>query len=397
MAKEPLKKDERQKLLDSRLKSLGVLDRIVEGDKFDNRQKDYISTGIAEINAELGSLPGFATGNLIELIGESGSGKTYVALKAAAEAQRKGMKVAFYNIENSFYEPRAIEIGVLTRDKDLFQLIPNLGSGEKMCDAIMAMVESGLYGLIIVDSITALIPEEMLEKDFDKPRKIGAHATLVGALAQKLTYACGETNTTVILINQFRIGAGVVPNTFVKKATGGEGLLFYDHYRFSFRKIGGAAGQVFNGEKEIIGGRSEITINKNRYGPPNKKVTFPIYFVKEESDPIADFIMRAKARNVELIKESGQKGKKKLKYITEDGEVIESGDARDFILKLKDLPAPENKSRNDNSATVFEFICRKIKLDDHMIKNLNERLESCVEYALGNELIEYEADEPEEF
>jgi len=397
MAKEPLKKDERQKLLDSRLKSLGVLDRIVEGDKFDNRQKDYISTGIAEINAELGSLPGFATGNLIELIGESGSGKTYVALKAAAEAQRKGMKVAFYNIENSFYEPRAIEIGVLTRDKDLFQLIPNLGSGEKMCDAIMAMVESGLYGLIIVDSITALIPEEMLEKDFDKPRKIGAHATLVGALAQKLTYACGETNTTVILINQFRIGAGVVPNTFVKKATGGEGLLFYDHYRFSFRKIGGAAGQVFNGEKEIIGGRSEITINKNRYGPPNKKVTFPIYFVKEESDPIADFIMRAKARNVELIKESGQKGKKKLKYITEDGEVIESGDARDFILKLKDLPAPENKSRNDNSATVFDYICRKIKLDDHMIKNLNERLESCVEYALGNELIEYEADEPEEF
>jgi RecA/RadA recombinase len=397
MAKEPLKKDERQKLLDSRLKSLGVLDRIVEGDKFDNRQKDYISTGITEINAELGNLPGFATGNLIELIGESGSGKTYVALKVAAEAQRKGMKVAFYNIENSFYEPRASEIGVITRDKDLFQLIPNLGSGEKMCDAIMAMVESGLYGLIVVDSITALIPEEMLEKDFDKPRKIGAHAVLVGALAQKLTYACGETNTTVILINQFRIGAGVIPNTFVKKATGGEGLLFYDHYRFSFRKIGGASGQVFNEEKEIIGGRSEITINKNRYGPPNKKVIFPIYFVKEESDPISDFIMRAKARNVELIKESGQKGKKKLKYITEDGEVIESGDARDFILKLKDLSAPESKTRNDNSTTVFEYICRKIKLDDHMIKNLNDRLESCVEYALGNELIEYEAEEPEEF
>jgi RecA/RadA recombinase len=397
MAKEPLKKDERQKLLESRLKSLGVLDRIVEGDKFDDRHKDYISTGITEINAELGNLPGFATGNLIELIGESGSGKTYVALKVATEAQRKGMKVAFFNIENSFYEPRASDIGVITRDKDLFQVIPNLGSGEKMCDAIMAMVESGLYGLIIVDSVTALIPEEMLEKDFDKPRKIGAHAVLVGALAQKLTYACGETNTTVILINQFRIGSGVVPNTFVKKATGGEGLVFYDHYRISFRKIGGAAGQVFNEDKEIIGGRSEITINKNRYGPPNRKVIFPIYFTKEESDPIADFVMRAKARNVELSKESGQKGKKKLKYITEDGEVIESGDARDFILKLKDVSAPTNKSRNDNSVNVFEYICRKIKLDDHMITNLNTRLESCLEYSLGNELIEYEADEPEEF
>jgi len=393
MAKEPLKKDERQKLLDARLKSLGVLDRIVEGDKFDNQNKDYISTGIVEINAELGDLPGFAVGNLIELIGESGSGKTYVALKTAAEAQRKGMKVAFFNIENSFYEPRAIEIGVITRDKDLFQLIPNLGSGEKMCDAIKAMVDSGLYGLVIVDSITALIPEEMLEKDFDKPRKIGAHATLVGALAQKLTYACGETNTSVILINQFRIGAGVVPNTFIKKATGGEGLVFYDHYRFSFRKINGAVGQIFNEEKEIIGGRSEITINKNRYGPPNKKVIFPIYFAKEESDPIADFIMRSKARNVELVKEFGQKGKKKLKYVTEDGEVIESSDARDFILKLKDLPAPTTKTKNGNSTTVFEYICRKIKLDERTVESLNSRLEACTEYQLGNELIEYEADE----
>jgi RecA/RadA recombinase len=182
----------------------------------------------------------------------------------------------------------------------------------------------------------------------------------------------------------------------VKKGTGGEGLLFYDHYRFSFKKIGGAAGQVFNDQKEVIGGRSKITINKNRYGPPNKEIIFPIYFAKEESDPIADFIMRAKARNIELIKETGHKGKKKLKYITEDGEVIESGDARDFILKLKDIPAPSSKTRNDNSTNAFEYICRKIKLEDYAIKTLNERLEACIEYTLGNELIEYEVDEMDE-
>ena len=82
--------------------------------------------------------------------------------------------------------------------------------------------------------------------------------------------------------------------------------------------------------------------------------------------------------------------------ITEDGEVIESGDARDFILKLKDIPAPSSKTRNDNSTNAFEYICRKIKLEDYAIKTLNERLEACIEYTLGNELIEYEVDEMDE-
>ena len=236
MAKEPLSREERQKLLNIRLKSIGSLDKIVKGDDFDTRHKDYIPLGISEIECEMGDLPGFITGNLIELIGESGSGKTYVALKTAAQAQKKGMKVAFFNVENSFYEKRANQIGVVTRDPELFEMIPNLGSGEDICDTVCAMVESGLYGLIIVDSVTALIPNDSLEKSFGDARKIGAHAVLVGELAKKLTFLTGEHNTTVILINQFRIGSGAMPNTFVKKATGGEGLYFYDHYRFSFKK-----------------------------------------------------------------------------------------------------------------------------------------------------------------
>ena len=128
MPKEPLTREERQKLLNIRLKSIGSLDKIVRGEDFDARHKDYIPLGISEIENEMGDLPGFITGNLIELIGESGSGKTYVALKTAAQAQKKGMKVAFFNVENSFYEKRANQIGVITRDPELFEMIPNLGS-----------------------------------------------------------------------------------------------------------------------------------------------------------------------------------------------------------------------------------------------------------------------------
>lgn len=385
-----LGKEERQKLLDTRLKSIGTLGRAVKGDDFDARHKDYISIGIPEISCVMGEIPGFATGNLIELIGESGSGKTYVALKTCAEAQKKGMKVAFFNIENSFYEPRANEIGVITRDPELFELWPNLGAGEDVCDTVVALIESELYGLIVIDSITALIPGESLEKSFNDPKKIGAHAVLIGELAKKLTYLCGEHNTSAILINQFRIASGSIPNTFMKKGTGGEGLYYYDHYRFSFRKIGGAAGKIFNDEKEVIGGRSEITINKNRYGPPEVKTIFPIYFAKEESNPVIDFLMRSKAKNVELVKEAGRGQNKKLQYITEDGEVIESKDVKEFILMLQETPAPTKRSRNDSSSTAFEYIARKIKFDDRMIKEMMEKLESQAVFEAPSELVGYE-------
>ncbi len=395
MSKAPLTKEEREKILNARLKSIGALDKIVQGDDFDTRHKDFIPAGITEVALALGDIPGYATGNLVELIGESGSGKTYVALKAVVEAQKKGMKVAFFNIENSFYEARANQIGVITRDKNLFQLIPNLGSGEDVCDVICAMVESSLYGLIVVDSITALIPSDSLNKSFTESEKIGEHAKLVGKLAKKLTKLTGDFNTTVILINQYRIGSGSMPNTFVKKGTGGEGLYYYDHYKISFRKINGAAGAIYNSEKQIIGGKSEIVIDKNRYGPPKIKTIFPIYFTDEDSNPVVDFIMRAKAKNVELIKESGRGEKKRLQYITEDGEVIESTDVKIFINLLRETPAPTKRTRNDNSTTAFEYICRKIKFDERMAEEMIQRLESTDDFETPNELVGY-SEEPEE-
>ena len=386
MAKAPLSKEERLDILNKRLKSLNVLDQIVEGEMFDIKDKEFIPTGVVEIDTTLGEVPGFVQGKLIELIGDSGSGKTYLALKASAEAQKKGLKVAFFNVENSFYEPRAQQIGVQTRDKSLFQLIPNLGSGETICNAIIAMIESELYGLIVVDSITALIPNDDLEKDFDDPTKIGGHARLVGNLGKKLTYLTERHNTSAILINQFRIGAGSIPNTFVKTPTGGHGLRYYAHYRLEFRRINGASGKILNQDKEVIGGKTEVKILKSRYGKSGEDVTveMPVLFEDQKSDTFVEFINRAKAKNYELIKEVGQKGKKKFQYITEDGEVIESQDPIEFIDLLKSTPAPEKRTRGDNSTTAFEYICRKIKFTDTSVELLEQQLELYAEKSVDN-------------
>lgn len=395
MAKEPLRSDERQKLLEARLKSLGInSNKLLRGEQLAMKHKEFIPTGQTEIDVVLGDIPGIACGSLVEFIGESQSGKTYCALKCAAEAQKQGKRVAFLNIENSFYEPRAQALGVQTRNADLFELYENIGAGETWGELAKSLASSKEYGLIVIDSVTAMIPQADYEKSLDQEAKIGAHARMTGRLAQKLTEICCDSNTIVILINQFRYGAGLMPGTMVKKATGGEALGFYCHTRLVFSKINGAAGIVYDSNKEAIGGRSKVFGLKNRFGAPSFTCDFPIYFSPVESDPIIEFLMRSKAKQYDLIKEV----RKVYKYITEDGEVIESKSPNEFIKLLQSAPPPSNRTKNDDSKNVFEFICRKIKFSPAMVLKLNEKLNSNDSESIDNgidsiELSELSAEE----
>ena len=55
--------------------------------------------------------------------------------------------------------------------------------------------------------------------------------------------------------------------------------------------------------------------------------------------------------------------RKKFIYTnTDTGEVVESKDAYEFCNLLINQAAPVKRTRNDNSATAFEFICGRLKI-----------------------------------
>ena len=372
MRKAPLASSDRQKILEARCKSLGISpNRVLFGDMLDNKHKLYVPIGIVELDTSMGAIPGIACGSLIEFIGESGSGKTHTSLKHAAEYQKTGKRVAFLNIENAFYEPRANALGVITRDPDLFELWENVGSGENWGELAKSLVKSGEYGLVIIDSVTAMIPTADYDKSLGDTAMIGAHARMCGRLAQKLTELCADSDTSVILINQFRYGAGAIKGTFVKKSTGGESIGFYAHVRFAYGKINGSKGEVYNEAKELIGGRSKVLCIKNRFGQAGWSIDFPVYFGDAVSDPIIEFIMKAKAKYVELITESKKNG---LRYVGNDGVVVESKNPKEFIKSLQQTDAPEKRTKGDNSVTAFDYICRQLKMNAISLAKLNEQI-----------------------
>ncbi len=351
--------NEHQKLLKQKLKALGIDEKAVTNGE--QEPVEFISTGVFEVDTILGEGMGIPTGTLVEFCGESQSGKTWLAYKLMAQAQEKGKSCAFFNIENSYYPPRAISCGV---DISKLLLVENVGSAEKYGELLKFMVESGEYGVIVVDSISAMIPQDELTKTLEQVQTIGLHARFVKRLAKDLTAKTASTGTIVVLINQLYMGAGAMPGTMAKTATGGNAMNYFTHMRLWINKINGAAGQVTKKDAEgkdvIIGGKSKIVVMKTRYGQPGQIGEFKIMFTNDETtNPVDEFLFKAKAKGFEYIKEV----RKKFSYVCPNtGEVLESKDSYEFCKLLQNQPAPEKRTRNDNSTTAFEFICGRIKV-----------------------------------
>lgn len=355
------------RLLKQKMKALGIDDKCIKAG--DVEELDFISTGVFEVDSLLGAGMGIPSGTLIEFCGESQSGKTWLGYKLIGQAQKIGKKCAFFNIENSYYPQRAMSCGV---NINQLVLVENVGSAEKYGELLKYMVQTGEYAIVVVDSVSAMIPQDELTKTLEQVQSIASHAKFVKRLTKDLTAKTSETGTIVVLINQLYTGAGAMPGTFTKTASGGNAMNYFTHMRLWINKINGANGQVTKKDAEgkdvIIGGKSKVLVMKTRYGTPGLTGEFKIMFTDDETtNPLDEFLYRSKAKGFEFIKEL----RKKFIYINGDtGEQIESKDSYEFVNLLISHPAPLKKTRGDESKTVFEYITGRLKITGKSLEDL---------------------------
>jgi protein RecA len=360
------------RLMKQKMKALGIDDKCIKTGNVG--EISFIPTGVFEVDSILGAGMGIPSGTLIEFCGESQSGKTWLGYKLIAEAQKLNKKCAFINVENSYYPQRATSCGV---NINQLVLIENVGSAEKYGELIKFMVESSEYGVIVIDSISAMIPNDELEKSLEQVQTIGLHARFVKRLTKDLTAKTAASGTIVVLVNQLYMGAGAMPGSMVKTASGGNAMNYFTHMRLWINKINGAAGQVTKKDAEgkdvIIGGKSKVLLVKTRYGQPGLTCEFKIMFHDDEiSNPVDEFLYKAKAKGFEYIKEV----RKKFIYVFDEitGEMVDSKDPYEFCQLLQKTPAPEKRTRGDVSTTAFEYICGRLKITEKPLADLIEAI-----------------------
>lgn len=212
------------------------------------------SSGRPQLDQKLGG--GYAVGKIVEIYAESATGKTGLALEAIASIQKEDGVVAFIDAENALNLEYAEEIGVQVDDMYIVQ--PD--DGEQAFEVIRGLIGSGEVDLIVVDSVSALIPRAELDGESGEA-KIALQARMMSQGMKMISGSAASNECTVLFINQLR--SAIMSYGASTKTTGGKALPYYASQRLEIKN----KGKLKEGD-EVVGFKQLITVTKNKIGRP---------------------------------------------------------------------------------------------------------------------------------
>lgn len=270
-----MKKEKTEKAVDKVDEALARLqkkygeDVLMSLDKQVDFKVDWLPTGCFGLDEVMGS--GLPRGRVIEMFGAESSGKSTMSLFLMAQIQKRGGRVALIDAENAFDGSYASNVGL-----DISKLLVSQPTTlEESMDIIKELCETNSFDIIVVDSVSALVPKSEVEgEDFMKDT-MAIQARLMSRALRILSGPISKSKTVVIFINQIRDKVGVF---YGSKTTtsGGRALKFFSSVRLQIAK-----GNKIEGKGGVqIGNEIVVTAVKNKVGFPFKTTTLDLYYAR---------------------------------------------------------------------------------------------------------------------
>jgi recombination protein RecA len=238
-----------------------------------------ISTKLPTLDFDVIQTGGIPRGRVIEIFGPESAGKTTFTLWVIAQAQAQGDIAAFIDAEHALDPKYAETLGV-----NIDNLVFNQpDSGEKALQVVDELVKSKCVGLIVVDSVAALVPEAELNGDMGA-QHVGLQARMMSQAMRKLTAEAARNKVTIIFINQIREKIGVMygnPET----TTGGRALKFYSSIRIDVRR----KDEIKQGN-DLVGHTIRLKAVKNKVGTPLRETLVDLYYPNTSFEAGFDYI-----------------------------------------------------------------------------------------------------------
>lgn len=250
----------------------------------EDKPYEVISTGSLELDLATG-IGGLPMGRSSEHYGEDDGGKTFMALVACAQAQKQypDRLVGYVDPEAKADTLWAKKIGVdLSRWR---KAVPR--TSEETADAVKAMLQGGVFSLIVIDSIGAMMAKVEREKRADEDT-VAITARIVTRMMGIINSIADEQGSHVYIINQLRseIGSfGPGPKT---TRPGGRKLRHTTTMRMKYGRtskkpltatIGGESGIPV--AKEIA-----IKVERNKCAPAGAVANLMIYTTASPYGPV---------------------------------------------------------------------------------------------------------------
>ena len=219
---------------------------------------EWIDTGSLALNAIIsGSLyGGIPIGRLTGFIGPESCGKTLMANKIMANAQKKGMHVAYFDTEGALDQETAQRLGC---DSSKIKHVPSEmteSCRNQIVKFLDTVVEKKLQGkvLIVIDSLGNLITaqeKKKIEEGSDTP-DMGNRAKALKSMMRAITHAASRANCPVIFTNHVYEDPSQMHPSAIKKQAGGSGPLYMASVIIQMAKKTEKSGDNKNKDANVI-------------------------------------------------------------------------------------------------------------------------------------------------
>jgi len=242
-----------------------------------------ISTGSLLMDEAIGDCKGYPEGSIVEIYGPQHSGKTLMGYLAIAQSQKQNpdRDHLIIDAENQFrFQSRwAKQLGVnvseifvkpVTSGEEAFDIIEMAILGDVQLNSdgdVVSIVKPGDFGIIMVDSVTQLVPLEMIHKGMDESQRMAAVAAMMSKGLKKILSAMvlANSKTIIIFINQTRMDPNAAKfHKNPEQRTGGTALPFYDTIAFRVAKI--RKSEERDSAGKIFAHQASVKFDKNKAG-----------------------------------------------------------------------------------------------------------------------------------
>ena len=247
--------------------------------------KQWIPTGSRWLDSIIcrGKMGGIPVGKITELAGLSSAGKSFMACQIAAEAQKLGHVVVYFDAESAIDPDFLGKCGINVEQDFMYVQAVSVEKTLETIEDLMGQYPDTQF-FFIWDSIAATSSEKEIESDFNPQSTMAVKPRIFSKAFPKLTIPLANQQCTLLLINQLKTNitsnvAEAMTTPFI--APGGKAIEYFCSLRIWLTKRKAKASYVVDDSGLRIGSEVGCKIEKSRFGSEGRTCGFKIMWADQ--------------------------------------------------------------------------------------------------------------------
>ncbi len=274
--------------------------------------RDWISTGSRWLDSITcrGQLAGIPVGRCTEIAGLESSGKSYMAGQIAREAQKKDIKVLYFDSESTMSKEFLEKLGCTVDGEDSVIIIQ-----PDDIEQVLESMETVMSGdpdtrfLFIIDSLAMTPCRADLEKDFNPQSSMAQMPRVLSLGMKKLVVSLSRTQSTLLVLNQLKTNINVTnPMMMLSQpwfTPGGKAMIYAYSLRIWLTGLKGKKTFVEDEAGFRIGSEVKAKLEKSKFGTQGRICNFKILWGGEVAGILNDESLLTAIKSSDKLKNSG--------------------------------------------------------------------------------------------